>query len=92
MSIIITRTAITCEECDSTNFELYPDTGHRCDWSRYGTEPQCEREAKVALIFGDGDPMVPFFCEEHAAEEERYNDVGYPPDVPKTPSGKDPHG
>jgi hypothetical protein len=78
MPIIITRADIACNGCGDTNFELYPDTGHRCDWSRYGTEPRCEREAKVAMIFGDGDPRVPYFCEEHAAEEERYNEQGYP--------------
>jgi hypothetical protein len=78
MTTIITREEIICEDCSEVNFELYPDTGHRCDWNRYGTEPRCEREAKVALIFSDGDHLVPYFCELHAAEEERYNEQGYP--------------
>jgi hypothetical protein len=78
MPIIITRVDITCDDCGECNWGLYPDTGHRCDWSLYGREPRCIREAKVALIFGDGDQRVPYFCEAHAAEEERYNEQGYP--------------
>jgi hypothetical protein len=80
--IMVTRGEISCDNPDHADFEKFPETGHQCEWSFYGTKPRCQDEATVALSFDDGHPVTPLFCEQHAAEEERYAEHGYP-EIPK---------
>ena len=68
--ITITRSDIECDGgCPEYDDTLYPETGHRCEWSRYGLEARCEDQATNCLHFSDGYDIL-LVCAKHADEEE----------------------